>query len=247
MSTKRTLIFDLDGTLIECGKYYHETNQLGAQYLADVTGLPVEHCKALMEHIDLAAMTRPNGFKADRYPKSFAAAALAACHIVSDDRPEVIPYATHMLAMSEIGKSVFSAPYDEYPGVRPVLLALKADGWQLVLYTKGDSEVQRNKIMQHGYGELFDQCVITLTKDEATLRKVVAGLAINVAESIYVGDSLKDDVGPAKALGLKTVRVTPLTEWSYDTGVAEPDATITGVAQLLDVLPSLLGAEAIVA
>src|SRR5690242_7798349 len=92
-----TLIFDLDDTLIMCGKYYHETKLKGAKYLSDVTGISQDACLDAMGAIDLAATQQANPFSSARFPTSFAAAALALCHSVAKSRPEVIPYNDHMV------------------------------------------------------------------------------------------------------------------------------------------------------
>lgn len=244
INPQRALIIDLDGTLIECGQYYHECNDRGAQYLAQVTGMPVGKCRELMQITDLAACTLPNAFSADRYPRSFAAAALAACHVAAPTHPELVPYATHMAAMERIGASVFDAPYAEYDGVSAMLEQLRADGWYLIIYTKGDRTVQERKLALHQYTQKVHHCVITLNKTPEILARLVQDLGIDVTQSAYIGDSIKDDIIPAKAVGLKAVRVEPRTEWAYDTGEATADAVIGQFSDLSTVLPSLWHAEA---
>lgn len=242
--TKRAGIFDLDGSLIECGQYYIETNQKGAAYLAEHTGLAHEACLAIMAQTDLAACALPNAFKSDRYPRSFAAAAMAACHIAAPTRPQLVPYATHMYAMEQIGRSVFDAPYVEYPGVKPMLEQLRADGWTLILFTKGDSEVQTRKINLHGYPRYFDHCIVTLEKSTAHVQRLIRDFDIDPAQSFYAGDSMKDDILPAKAAGLKAIHVTPKTHWAYDNEATEPDATVALAADVPSVLDTLFRAEA---
>lgn len=227
--SKRAIVFDLDNTLIECGQYYIDVKRQGAEYLSEVTGLSVAACEKLIGDVDLAATSLHGSFSADRFPRSFEAAAMAACHMVEHQRPNVVPYNKHIVEMWSIGNSVFSAPYEEYAGVKETLQCLKNEGWTLVLYTKGDDEVQKRKIDMHGYAHIFDHCVITLTKTEQILEQVAVQLDIDVSESWAVGDSLKDDIAPAKALGFKTVHVRPRTPWAYDTGTAEADFVVESV------------------
>lgn len=237
--SRRAIVFDLDNTLIECGQYYIDVKRKGAEYLSAITGLSVTVCEKLINDVDLAATSLPGSFSADRLPRAFEAATMAACHIAAHLRPDVVPYNRHMLEMWTIGNSVFSAPYEEYPGVKETLQYLKNEGWLLVLYTKGDSTVQKQKIDKHGYASVFDHCVITLTKTEQVLSDVATKLDINVSDSWSVGDSLKDDIAPAKALGFKTVHVTPKTTWAYDTGTAEADAVVESVVAFQNgIIPS---------
>lgn len=249
MPGKSTLIFDLDGTLVECGKYYDDANRRGAEYMHQVTGLPVAKIRAVMSAVDLAAVTLADGFSRERFPRSFEAVAMALCHTVAHQR-QVMPYWNHVVRMGQIANSVFDAPYDELDGVRGVLEQYRAAGWHMVLYTKGDKEVQSSKIQRHGYNTLFDYCIVTPTKSVEMLSQLTTNLGIDPAESWVIGDSPKDDIAPAAELGYRTVFVKRSgQEWSYDNATVEATATIEEIARLPDVLPSvgIPGAEVLAA
>lgn len=232
----RALVIDMDGTLIECGKYYIDVKNQGAEYLATVTGIAKDAARKMIEAVDLAAVSLPGSFSADRMPNSFEAAASAACHIAYHQKPNLAPFFNHMNAMREIGRSVFDAPYEQFPGVVNALTELKSQGWKMVLLTKGDTEVQQRKIAMHKYDQLFDIRVITLTKNVDVLRSVCDKFGINPSESWSIGDSVKDDISPAKELGFRTIRVKDHTPWAYDTGTETADFTVDTFAEVLNLI-----------
>lgn len=241
--SSRALVIDMDGTLIECGKYYIEVKNKGAEYLSGVTGISQDAARKMIEAVDLAAVSLPGSFSADRMPNSFEAAASAACHIAYHQKPELAPFYKHMSAMREIGKSVFDAPYEQFPGVVHALLELKSQGWKMVLLTKGDTEVQQRKIALHRYQEIFDVRVITLNKNVEVLQSVCDKFGIIPSQSWSIGDSVKDDIAPAKALGFKTIRVKDHTPWAYDTGTDAADYTVDTFAEVLKYISPGVSAE----
>jgi putative hydrolase of the HAD superfamily len=245
--SSRALVIDMDGTLIECGKYYVDTKNQGAAYLSAITGIAQDAALKMLEAIDLAAVSLPGSFSADRFPKSFEAAASAACHLAFHQKPELAPFYTHMNQMREIGRSVFDAPYEEFAGVRHALTELKSQGWNLVLLTKGDTEVQQRKIALHGYERIFNVRVITLTKNVDVLKSVCDKFGIIPAQSWSIGDSVKDDIAPAKALGFRTIRVKDHTPWAYDTGTEAADFAVDTFAEVLNILSLSAEKEAQVA
>jgi putative hydrolase of the HAD superfamily len=242
--SSRALVIDMDGTLIECGKYYVEVKDKGAEYLSTITGIGKDVARKMIEAIDLAAVSLPGSFSADRMPNSFEAAAMAACQIAYHQKPHLAPFYNHMNAMREIGKSVFDAPYEQFPGVVNALLELKSQGWKMVLLTKGDTEVQQRKIALHRYEELFDVRVITLTKNVDVLRSVCEKFGIIPSQSWSIGDSVKDDISPAKALGFRTIRVKDHTPWAYDTGTEAADFTVDTFAEVLKLITPNVEEEA---
>jgi putative hydrolase of the HAD superfamily len=233
---KPSLIIDLDGTQVRCGEYYVQATERGAEYLSQVTGFSVSQCRETIERLDLVAVSLPDGFMSDRYPQSFGAAALALCHLAALRDRAVIPYGTHMLTAEAIGRSVFDAPYTPYDGVLETLEVLKAD-YQLILYTKGDPDVQRRKIALHGFDRLFDACVIVLQKSDDNLARLLAEYDIDVAASWMIGDSERDDIAPAMRAGLRTILATYDEHlWSYNAADVKPTAVIASFPAIRTVL-----------
>ncbi len=68
---------------------------------------------------------------------------------------------------------------------------------------------------------------------EAALRDVADGTAIAPSDAVFVGDRPLDDISGAKAVGMRTV-LRP--NRSVPGGPAAPDATISSLPQLLDLI-----------
>lgn len=228
---KKTAIFDMDGTLNICGPYYDEAKNAGAQRIEKLTGMPAATARQLIEQLDLLAISvNPDPFSKTRFPRSFAAALVAAGVI----KHGVTGYTLNAAELYKIGESVFDAPYGLFDGVYETLFALRATGWQLILYTKGDPEIQQRKIDKNHLAPFFHAIHIVPTKTIDGLRAVLEEHDVDLARSFAVGDSLKDDIAPAKALGLTTYYVNESGfEWSYDDHAVEPAYAITSVRDLV--------------
>lgn len=142
-------------------------------------------------------------------------------------------------AILDLGKALLNHPVDLLDGVREALESLA--GRRLVLITKGDLFHQETKVAGSGLGELFERIEIVSEKDEPTYRKVVAGLGIDPANFVMVGNSLRSDVLPVVAIGGRAVHVPYHVEWAHER-VDEADLPPAGWWRLDSIgeLPGLL-------
>ncbi len=131
------------------------------------------------------------------------------------------------------------------PPLRPsrvcqTVLEKLAPSFRLVLLTKGEYELQNRRIAESGLRGVFERAMIVDHKDAGAFRQLVAELKVNPRLAWSVGDSLRSDIRPALAAGLRAVwvhkkRVDPMkgrTRWR--TG------TIDAIRSLRE-LPRLLG------
>ncbi len=232
-----TLIFDLDNTLVECGQYYLSAQVELIRRQSVRTDIKPEIIKELFTTIDLQSTKLERGFSRDRFPRSFSAtvAVLDAMRGRTPDNDE-------MKAMWLIGDDVFYAPYTPYDGVESTLQAYKDGGWQLLLCSKGQYEVQKRKIAINGFERFFDptEQYITLVKSPEYLQQIIVAKQIDVGNSWYIGDSMRDDIGPALAVGMKAVEVASGTgKWAYENIEHPPTATITSVSELGTIIPTI--------
>lgn len=216
----KNLIVDLDGTLVVCGRYYAAANEEVADTLAHLYGVEKELALELMAFIDVWAIriNKADGFRKERFPKSLAAA-VAVTQFMTDPNgwiyPSVMEWALHR------GNEVFDfekSPYTPFEGALETLQQYRDAGWQVTICTKGDPEVQAGKIARHGIDKIAHHVEIVPRKDPEMLRHVCEKLGIDPATAVYVGDSVRDDMVPAKALGMKAVRVGTRSadKWLFD-------------------------------
>jgi len=220
MSLKPTLLLDLDNTLIECGQYYLDARRDASRLIEKETGMKEKVAYDLIEAVDLASIAGPNGFSRDRFPSSFHYAALVASQIMNGG------VSNYKLAIQcyKIGNDVFTAEYAMYPGVREALGRLREMGYQLVITTKGDPEVQEYKLAKHKLRELVDKVYVSLTKTTTEQATRLTEVEADWENSWFIGDSRKDDIGPAVALSVKSILVDPGTNsnWAYNKSDVEP-------------------------
>jgi putative hydrolase of the HAD superfamily len=139
------------------------------------------------------------------------------------------------------GKAMVHGPVDTLPGVAETLEAL-AKTHKLMVITKGDLFDQESKVARSGLGSHFMAVEVVSEKTEAAYRSVLAKHRVHPDRFLMVGNSLKSDILPVRALGARAVHVPyPLT-WALEQveGVTPESHGFTVIDRLQD-LPLLLG------
>src|SRR6185312_7611570 len=102
-------------------------------------------------------------------------------------------------------------------------------------------------LAEYGVDKLFDTIVISETvglfkPDPAIFKLGLSNLGVDASESIFVGDRPDNDVKPAKALGMRTIRFKRGNQYVYfnpTTPEMTPDATITTIDELVGAVRKL--------
>jgi putative hydrolase of the HAD superfamily len=102
---------------------------------------------------------------------------------------------------------VFSA----YPDSAPALLALRADGWTLVVVSNWDTSLH-DRLAETGLAELVDGAVASAEvgaakPDGAIFARALALAGADAADAWHVGDDVRADVEGALAAGIRPVLV----------------------------------------
>lgn len=233
--TVPVLIFDLDNTLVECSKYYNHALDSFAEACEARLGVPRQLALGVIKSIDLECTKLPNAFARDRFPRSFEAAS-ATLDIVSG---RAVSGEARRNARA-IGDAVFEAPYTVYRGVKSLLQQYQKGGWKLILCSKGDDEVQRRKVRINKLDRFFTPSTtyITLLKSTELVETILKEQDADRTRTWYVGDSMKDDIGPALAAGLGAVHITATAPvWGYEDTSHVPTHTISRVVDLSKFVP----------
>lgn len=130
-----------------------------------------------------------------------------------------------------------SRPMEFYDGAGEVLAAAGRAGKPAML-TNGASRPQRRKLASAGLDGLFDPIVVSGEigvgkPDPAAMEHVLDRLGAAPSECVMIGNSLRNDIAPAAALGMKTV-------WVNHDGVLNPGgatawAEVRNLRQLLQI------------
>ncbi|MBX3312791.1 MAG: HAD family hydrolase [Actinobacteria bacterium] len=114
------------------------------------------------------------------------------------------------------GRTMLDHPVDVIDGVDETLTALTADGFRLLLVTKGDLHHQERKIAASGLSRHFERMEIVSEKDPATYRRVVASMGIGPDRFAMVGNSVRSDVLPVLEIGGHAVHVPYHVTWAHE-------------------------------
>lgn len=127
------------------------------------------------------------------------------------------------------------------PGALEVLTALRERGIKLALITNGAGEVQRAKIDRYNLAPYFDNILIegefgTGKPDERVFRYTMEKLDVKPAGAWMVGDDLRFDIAPCRALGIYSLLVQGYSDNPYSLDGVKPDKEIRSVAEIPDLL-----------
>src|SRR5262245_41240105 len=98
------------------------------------------------------------------------------------------------------GREMLSEPVEPLPGVEDALHDL-AEGYRLVLITKGDLLHQEQKLAASGLGDLFSAVEIVSEKDASTYARVFERYGTGAVEAVMCGNSMRSDILPALEAG----------------------------------------------
>jgi putative hydrolase of the HAD superfamily len=113
------------------------------------------------------------------------------------------------------GKKMLLEPTKLLDGVEETLTDLSKK-YDLLLITKGDLFDQESKLARSGLGELFLGVEIVSEKDVDTYRGIFERRAIQPADFVMVGNSLRSDVVPVVELGARAVHIPYQVTWHHE-------------------------------
>ncbi|NLP11927.1 HAD family phosphatase [bacterium] len=102
--------------------------------------------------------------------------------------------------------------YQEVPGVRGIVLALKAQGHRLAIISDDSREMAENRRRRWGYDGVFDRVIISsdlgITKpDERIFLHALKTMQSQPAESLFI-DNLEYNLQGAARVGMRTLLFT---------------------------------------
>ncbi|MBD3209883.1 HAD-IA family hydrolase [Candidatus Micrarchaeota archaeon] len=98
-----------------------------------------------------------------------------------------------------------------FPKVPSTLLKLKADGHRLFIATNGSSIKQWDKLIRLGLALYFEDVFVSedigQEKGQGFYKEVLSRLGSSARDCVMVGDREDMDIAPAKAVGMRTIRI----------------------------------------
>lgn len=255
MSSTNLIVWDLDDTLLDNVHDYSQPILDSISLIVQTLGRHAPHVKEIMrieDDIDKGRIKEINPrtgepylFGMDRFPGSLVETYRFIAEEVGE---EPIPEVESQL--SNIGLTAFDPSRyagNIKPGVLQVLQQVRDLGADQVLLTKGDQQVQENKLAAFeaaGLLTYFEETKIVPTKGAAEFLEVAAWAeaqsASGLAARVSIGNSYGSDIAPALEAGYIGIHV-PVWNWEEIhmkdelRAAAEANDAVTIVDELVNV------------
>jgi putative hydrolase of the HAD superfamily len=202
------IIFDGDDTLWETQALYIHAKKKFFNKMERLGFDPVE-VEQRFEKIDVENV-QLLGFEKARFPRSMSDTYQTLCQFYGKPFSELI-----RKRVESIGYMAFGKNPKIFDGAIRVLKTLHAFHFQLILATKGDKEVQEEKISFSKVGSYFHRVYVFPEKGESELRKVAKECSLDLRLSWSIGNSMKSDINPALRIGMKAIWI-PKKTWEFE-------------------------------
>ncbi|MGE5514853.1 MAG: HAD family hydrolase [Bacteroidota bacterium] len=229
MKRVTTIAFDGDDTLWHNEPLFWATTRRFQEALA-----PYSEPQALAHQLEAAQIANLALFGYGI--KGFVLSMIETAIQVSDGQ---VPAAV-IAEFIERGKDMLAHPVHLLDGVAETLAQLRAQGYRLMLITKGDLFDQEGKLARSGLAELFDAVEIVSDKDADMYTRLLARHGDGAERAVMVGNSMRSDILPMLAAGGHAVHVPYPSTWTHEMAAAPVDQprfhTIAAMAELPGVL-----------
>lgn len=199
------LIFDADDTLWENNIYFEEVFEQFCAYLDHSSMSPAE-VRSVLDEIELVN-SKVNGYGSRNFARN-----LAVCY---QHLAEKQISAADTEAVMALAHAILTKPLRLIDGAAETLAEL-AERHDLLLFTKGDTEEQQDKIERSGLSMFFAHAAIVKEKDEPAYRTLAQQRDCCPERTWMIGNSPKSDINPALAAGLNAVFVPHPRTWSLE-------------------------------
>jgi len=224
----RAIVFDGDDTLWRTEPLYDLARQR-ARAIVELAGLAGAAWEHLERGRDVENVGR-FGYSTVRFPISCVEAYEQLCAETGlGPDPEVAR------AVASAAMTAFDELAELLPHARETLEALRGRGLRLILLTKGEPGLQRQRVEQSGLAPMFDIIEIVDEKTPETFAAVLAKAGVAANEALSVGNSIPSDVLPSLAAGVQPVWIDAYV-WEHEQSTGEIDGRVIKVEDLAELL-----------
>ena len=143
--------------------------------------------------------------------KSFALSMIEAAIELTEGRVSGL----EVKQIIDAAKEMQASPVELLPCVSETLAQL-SQAYPLLLITKGDLFDQEAKLVRSGLSAYFNAVEVVTEKDECTYQRVLEKHSIDPGDFLMVGNSVRSDIMPIKALGGEAVHIPYATTWAHE-------------------------------
>lgn len=227
-------IFDLDDTLIETNKVFLEAEQTFFHELEKL-GFDRGTAERIFIELDINNVER-FGFMPKRFYTTMGETYEAMCRLDGKRKNRATKK-----RLEDIGRHIFRIKYQVLDGVFPVLEMLMHNRDKLLLWTRGDTQVQRRKLLSSGLDKYFSHIYILSNKTKSELLEIVEENQLPLSTTWVVGDSIRSDINPGLEAGVNAIWIPTSSAWRYEEAqpVRDDFVRLTNIARLAEVYPEL--------
>lgn len=227
------VIFDGDDTLWQT-EWLYDRARSNAAKIVEAAGLPADLWEEIERKLDVANVAR-FGLSKQRFPTSCIEAYRQVAALSETPVSDTVEQGIWTAA-----ESVFRATAPTVPGARRVLTAVRPH-YRTVLLTQGEPEVQQHRIATSGLIDLFDAVNLVDAKQPSVFVATLTAMAAEPSASWMVGNSVRSDINPAVASGMKAIWVNAHV-WEHERSCHVVSSDRVYVAKTLDAVPRIVTA-----
>jgi putative hydrolase of the HAD superfamily len=202
----RLVVFDGDDTLWKTQETYDTIKQNFARLLGE-HGIQTRNAVEVLDGID-AARVPTEGFTTKRFVDSMHLTYEQLAQ--SESRP-----ASHMVhgLIDALSEPLFYPP-ELYGDTLATLAQLRPYYW-LALLTEGETNLQKKKVADLRLTAYLDRVEICPRKAAHEYQTLLVELGVKAKDAWAVGNSVRSDINPAVAVGLRAILI-PRGTWRYE-------------------------------
>jgi len=203
----KTVIFDLDDTLIKTSKLYnHARNEFSS--LMQELGFNSEESLIKLDEVDINYI-KEYGFVKERYPLSLGK---TYEYFSQKNGKEINPELKKKI--EEIGWQVFRQIPELVDGVYQALETLSKK-YFLILATLGDPQVQEEKVRVSGLKKYFSEVYVLKHKNVEEYQNILREHNLDKKDTWIIGNSVRSDLNPGLKLGINCILI-PYLSWKFE-------------------------------
>ena len=203
----KTIIFDLDDTLIKTSKLYNHARDEFSSLMQEL-GFNSEESLIKLDEVDINYI-KEYGFVKERYPFSLGK---TYEYFSQKNGKEINPELKKKI--EELGWEVFRQVPELVDGVYRVLDILSKK-YFLILATLGDPQVQEEKVRVSGLKKYFSEIYVLKHKNVEEYQNILTEHNLNKKDTWIVGNSVRSDLNPGLKLGINCILI-PYLSWKFE-------------------------------
>jgi len=215
-----TLILDADDTLWENNVFYEEAADAFAERMAQEGFDPVE-ARCTFDRIEHERVTKV-GYAPSEFARCMVITYRHLCQRYGrSPRPEV------EAEVEAIGRRVIGYPIILLEGVEETIPHLHRR-FRLILLTKGDPQVQHDKVARSGLAPYFEAVHVVPEKGPEVLEELIERHGLDRRRTWMVGNSPRSDINPALQVGIGAIHIPYKKPWAFEEApFIDPNRVVT--------------------